>query len=57
MGINFNDLDNQPTETVWVTCTDKNKTMEADIVSKKQHEIVMVTKEGNIRLSFRKANQ
>ena len=56
MGINFDLPEEQPTDTVWVTCTDKNKTLSADIVSKRQNEIVMVTKEGNIRLSFRKAN-
>ena len=56
MGINFDLPEEQPTETVWITCTDKNKTMEANVVSKRQNEIVMVTKEGNIRLSFRKAN-
>ena len=56
MGINFDLPEEQPTETVWVTCTDKNKTLSADIVSQKQNEIVMVTKEGNIRLRFTKAN-
>tara|TARA_Y100000590_G_scaffold297354_1_gene335055 strand:+ start:4210 stop:4449 length:240 start_codon:yes stop_codon:yes gene_type:complete len=56
MGINFDLPEEQPIETVWITCTDKNKTMEANVVSKRQHEIVMVTKEGNIRLSFKKAN-
>ena len=56
MGINFDLPEEQPTETVWVTCTDKNRTLSADIVSHKQNEIVMVTKEGNIRLRFTKAN-
>jgi|TARA_B000000557_G_C20698615_1_gene410603 hypothetical protein len=56
MGINFDLPEEQPTETVWVTCTDKNRTLSADIVSQKQNEIVMVTKEGNIRLRFTKAN-
>ena len=56
MGINFDLPEEQPTQTVWVTCTDKNKTLSADIVSQKQNEIVMVTKEGNIRLRFTKAN-
>tara|TARA_Y100000592_G_scaffold27331_1_gene43419 strand:+ start:3445 stop:3687 length:243 start_codon:yes stop_codon:yes gene_type:complete len=57
MGINF-DLpeDFDTLETVWITCTDKNKTMEADIVSKKNNEIIMVLKTGGIRLGFRKAN-
>ena len=56
MGINFDLPEEQPTQTVWVTCTDKNKTLSADIVSQKLNEIVMVTKEGNIRLRFTKAN-
>ncbi len=56
MGINFDLPEEQPSETVWVTCTDKNRTLSADIVSQKQNEIVMVTKEGNIRLRFTKAN-
>tara|TARA_A100001011_G_scaffold349366_1_gene387906 strand:+ start:6439 stop:6678 length:240 start_codon:yes stop_codon:yes gene_type:complete len=56
MGINFDLPEEQPTQTVWVTCTDKNKTLSADIVSQKHNEIVMVTKEGNIRLRFTKAN-
>ena len=56
MGINFDLPEEQPTETVWITCTDKNRTLSADIVSQKQNEIVMVTKEGNIRLRFTKAN-
>ena len=56
MGINFDLPEEQPTQTVWVTCTDKNRTLSADIVSQKQNEIVMVTKEGNIRLRFTKAN-
>ena len=54
--MNFNHPEDQPTETVWITCTDKNQTVQADIVSQKQNEIVMVTKEGNIRLRFTKAN-
>ena len=56
MGINFDLPEEQPTQTVWVTCTYKNKTLSADIVSQKHNEIVMVTKEGNIRLRFTKAN-
>ena len=56
MGINFDLPEEQPTQTVWVTCTEKNKTLSADIVSQKHNEIVMVTKEGNIRLRFTKAN-
>ena len=56
MGINFDLPEEQPTQTVWVTCSDKNKTLSADIVSQKHNEIVMVTKEGNIRLRFTKAN-
>ena len=56
MVINFDLPEEQPTQTVWVTCTDKNKTLSADIVSQKHNEIVMVTKEGNIRLRFTKAN-
>ena len=56
MGINFDLPEERPTQTVWVTCTDKNKTLSADIVSQKHNEIVMVTKEGNIRLRFTKAN-
>ncbi len=54
--MDFDLPEEQPTETVWVTCTDKNRTLSADIVSQKQNEIVMVTKEGNIRLRFTKAN-
>ena len=54
--MNFNHPEDQPTETVWITCTDKNQTVQADIVSQKQNEIVMLLKDAPVRLSFRKAN-
>jgi hypothetical protein len=56
MGINFNLPDDGPTETVWITCTDKDKTIQADIVSQRHNEIIMMTKDTGIRMSFRKAN-
>ena len=54
--MNFNHPEDGPTETVWIACTEKDQTVQADIVSQRKNEIVMMLKDAPVRLAFRKAN-